>query len=690
MAAVLRLAWHDLRRAYVRNLLSALAIAFGAATLVAADQISQSVTAEINRTAESEAITAFMTEQLNVGLTVIGLVVTAGAAFVAFNAFSMSVSQRREDFGRLRAVGMTPQQVTATVLVEAAAVGLLGGVAGALAGVALSRGLVAIVQASSEMFNRFGQGQISLERLAWAAALGMIVATLAALPPARRASRVSPLAALRIAAPGGITPLRAGAAVVAVALSLVLWTWLALDPPGSWIEPPWADRLSVALAALWLMCLGLLAPVLIDQTGRLTRRPLAATLGAAGRLACDNLRRARGRVAATVLTLAVGVAMIVGVTGYMTYWFEELFFRTAETALRDNPGFGFFPIDINQGLQAYAGVTDFTMPDGLRSQVETVAAGRAAVLETYFVLAPEVSFLGERYFSYILDFETVRRSGNLMFSFAEGDWSRALALADDGCALLLTRAVAARNDAALGDQITLATPSGPLVCRVAGIGPTFVGASIISDAALGSYGLAAPVALSVFADEGVAREALRRDLQALADETPGVWMLDLTVMTNMQREGMKSIQVVMDGMLLLAVVSAALGVVNTVALGLNERRSEFAVLHAVGATSAQRQTIVLAEGMLIGVLGAVLGLMAGVGIVVIYVVVSAGTPFGFPDFPAWPAAIESARPALGRGLLALIAAPILTASAAWLAARRGVRDDARRAKTAVQRPRFPA
>jgi len=87
---------------------------------------------------------------------------------------------------------------------------------------------------------------------------------------------------------------------------------------------------------------------------------------------------------------------------------------------------------------------------------------------------------------------------------------------------------------------------------------------------------------------------------------------------------------------------------------------------------------------------AVFRLLAGVGIVVIYVVVSAGTPFGFPDFPAWPAAIESARPALGRGLVALIAAPILTATAAWMAGRRSVEIYPGRAKTAVKQPRFPA
>jgi putative ABC transport system permease protein len=169
-----------------------------------------------------------------------------------------------------------------------------------------------------------------------------------------------------------------------------------------------------------------------------------------------------------------------------------------------------------------------------------------------------------------------------------------------------------------------------------------------------------------------------------------VWFLDLTVMTDMQREGMKSVQVVMDGMLVLAVVAAALGVVNTVALGTSERRPEFAVLHAAGATSTQRQTIVITEGLLIGFLGALLGLLAGLGIVVIYVVVSAGSAFGFPDFPAWPAAIASARPALARGLLALIVAPILTALSAWLAGRRSVEVYPGRAKTAVKQPRLPA
>jgi ABC-type lipoprotein release transport system permease subunit len=81
----------------------------------------------------------------------------------------------------------------------------------------------------------------------------------------------------------------------------------------------------------------------------------------------------------------------------------------------------------------------------------------------------------------------------------------------------------------------------------------------------------------------------------------------------------------------------------------------------------------MVEGLLIGVFGALLGTLAGAGLVIVYVVTNAGAGFGYPDFPAWEAALSSARPAIVRGLVAMLVAPILTALAAWLPARRAVR-----------------
>ncbi len=411
-----------------------------------------------------------------------------------------------------------------------------------------------------------------------------------------------------------------------------MWSYLAFDPPGAWVGPGQANLLSVLLGATWLACLLLLLPTLTDLASRLVRRPLGALLGPAGRLAADGPRRSRSHAGLTVVSLAVGVGMIVGVAGYMTFWFDELFFRLSSFALRTNPGVGYFPLDVGAGLEAYSELTSLALPDGLRPEVEAIVGDQAVLVDAYFVLIPELSFLGERYFSFVLDPHAVRESGSLFFSFSRGNWERALEIADRGCALFLTPTVAERNGVGLEGTIRLESPTGSLPCTVAGIGPTFVGASIVSLQAVESFGLTSPVGLTLFFPSARVRDQLLPALQAAADRHPGAWLIDLGFIVDMQREGMQSVRVVMDGMLLLAVLTAGLGVANTTIIGLNERRREFGVLRAAGATRGQVEKVFLAEGGLLGILGAGLGLAAGGGVVLIYAVVSAGSPMGFAGF----------------------------------------------------------
>jgi putative ABC transport system permease protein len=267
----------------------------------------------------------------------------------------------------------------------------------------------------------------------------------------------------------------------------------------------------------------------------------------------------------------------------------------------------------------------------------------------------------------------MRGAGELFFSFTWGEWDRALEIADRGCALFITPTVAARNDAWLEDTIRVTTPYGSLPCTVAGIGPTFVGASIISDAGIAAYGLEAPIGVIAFPRSPADRDAFLPGLEALAARHDGVWIMDLARLTMVQREGMKSVSTVMDGMLLLAVFSAALGVINTTAIGAAERRREIGILRAAGAARRQVSLILVTEGLLIGALGSWVGIVAGAGLVIVYVVTTAGAPFGYPDFPAWQAALNSVRPALLQGAIAALAAPLLAAAAAWLPARRAAR-----------------
>ena len=75
----------------------------------------------------------------------------------------------------------------------------------------------------------------------------------------------------------------------------------------------------------------------------------------------------------------------------------------------------------------------------------------------------------------------------------------------------------------------------------------------------------------------------------------------------------------------------------------------------------------MGEAALIGLAGGVLGLVAGVGATLVFIVTYGSNGWGI-SLPLWPTALESARLGLGVGLIGLLAAPVISALAAWLPA----------------------
>ncbi len=84
----------------------------------------------------SDAIGAFLRPVL---LSFGGIAVLVGA-FIIFNAFSMTVAQRRREFAMLRALGASRRQVLAEVTGEALVMGILASVLGILVGLAIAAG----------------------------------------------------------------------------------------------------------------------------------------------------------------------------------------------------------------------------------------------------------------------------------------------------------------------------------------------------------------------------------------------------------------------------------------------------------------------------------------------------------------------------------------------------------------------
>ncbi len=672
------LALRNLAQHRLRTTLSALAVALGAATVVAADVISAALLNSLAGSGDAQKFMTGLLEQLGATLQMVGVGITLAAGFLIFNAFAMAVTQRRRQIGALRALGMTRRQVLRLVLVESLAVGGLGTLFGLVAGPLLGKGTIALMKVIlGEGVFVFSTSNPSLSSLLLATVLGMGIALLSALVPAWQAARVSPLVALReeshvLEKPGFFRKTW----FLGVLMVAVLSACLAVAPPGEWVEYPWDQTLTGAFVLIWLVGWGLIAPSLIGGLGRWTRGPLTRLWGATGRLMADNLRRGRGRVTLTIMTLVVGLTMIIGMTGFIHLAGDELLIPTLVSFERLR-ALIVSPFDVSKGMAAYADLEHIALPPELIAELPQAVGDRARVMDEWrFVIVPELSFFSSSYFSLVADPHDVQFSGDVFFDFIEGDWETAMPIMETGCGVLAPPMIASRNNVSVGETFEVTGKDGPIRCTLAGIGRTFVNSSIVSLAAKDVFSVTEPFLIHVVPQPGADRDQLRADLLDFLERYPGVYLIEPEAMYEAQVKVLEVMPDMLNALLLLAILAAALGVVNTTMMSVAERRRELGLLRAVGATRRQVMRVVTGEAALMGVIGGGLGLVVGVGVVVIIVVTYGGNSWGVPDLDLWGAAWRSVQPALVNGLVGLIAAPFISAGAAWLPARSILRGSA--------------
>jgi len=223
--------------------------------------------AQVVSAAEQDRFTLEGLEQfisiIRIALLVFGGVAVLVGAFTIFNTLSITVAQRTRELGLLRMVGAARRQVLGSVLVEALAVGVLASVVGLVAGLGLAKALDALFDAMKISLPDAGT-VFATRTIVVSLLVGTGVTLVAGLLPAWRATRVSPVAALRDATPGA----------------------------GRVRLPSRAAR---AMASL----LG---------------RPAQAIGGASGGLARRNAMRQPGRTMTTAVALTIGVALVTLVT----------------------------------------------------------------------------------------------------------------------------------------------------------------------------------------------------------------------------------------------------------------------------------------------------------------------------------------------------------------------------------------
>jgi putative ABC transport system permease protein len=662
------LARRNLAQDRLRALVSVVSVALGTAVVVAADFVGAAIRHAGEEMSEGETV-PFVSEFLNVSLSLTGLIILLVAAFLIFNVFGMSVTQRRRQIGTLRSLGMTRRQIGRLVLAEAVLIGGLGAAAGAALGPLLGWLILSLLAAVAGIAH--GAGTITAVNLLLAMSAGMGVTLLATILPAARALTISPLAALRAAAdeapPWSRRQLLTGGALGLV-LTGLFPVYLILDPPAARdLVPPWDGALTALFSLGWLLGWAVALPLILRGTRRAV---LALSRRALPRLMADNLIRAQSRVILTIFTLSLALLTITAVTGVTSFTLNVAMKQTMATAGRTWVIVAMPPVRegaaVDFGVLSGWDLQAMKLSPEFVDEVTAVSGDRASILRLPQVVVPELATLPGMP-AYMADVAELR-AGDL-FEFAEGDWATADPWLREECALLVIPRIAATLGAGVGDRVTVTGARGPVSCVVAGIGANrmMMGTSIIGQGAAADFDvdMERPFGLLARPRPGADVDAVIADSQRLLADYPVYSLIELEKFLADTDGMLATLQGALNGMLLLAIVAAALGVVNATVSGVVERRAELGLLRAVGGTRQQVLAVVVGEAGLLGLVGGAVGALAGLGLVVIFILVNGGNLYGLVDLDLAQSVRLSLPAAARAGLVGLAAAPLIAAFAAY-------------------------
>lgn len=670
MRTLNNLAWRGVRANRARSILSVLAIMIGVAVTIAGSMVGASVRTGILQLAEVRVVMEGIVGMLDPMLLFTGTAVQLAAGFLIFNTFSMAITRQRQQIGGWRSLGMTRTQVLRVILTEALILAVVGVTLGAAVSPLLGQGMISLIKHIMGQILAFGDAAPSLPVIAFAVVMGIGITLLSVLIPARRAARIAPLAALCAPEPANIERAARWQTALGGLIAGGLLVIVIAAPPGNWVQTPVDVLLTIGLLALWLAAVLLILPAVIGVAARMGRRMLP---GAAAQIMTDNLRRARARVTLTAASLTFALILLIGLTGFMQFFFTQGFVATfAPDSERQAMFVSRFDLASGWGRIMAQGFDHLLLNEEETAAILDAAAGRAYAIPFHFAIIPELSFITNSFFTYVVDPAVVRDSGALV-TFSEGSWETALPLMRDGCGTIVSPSIAARHNAGLGDTIQISGLDGMIPCTIAGIGMTAGGASILSDTVRAQVTDMPPVLVYMipYADAG---DALDAALAALRGQHPGISVMPLATMGSMMDESMSLIAASLNAMLVLALLTAAFGVANTVMLSVEERRHEIGLLRALGMTQRQIGRVIVGEAALLGMIGGVIGFAAGIGAVLILVLTYGLNSFGMVSPDLHGAALDSVTPTLVIGGVGVISTPLIAAATAWLSARRVIHE----------------
>jgi putative ABC transport system permease protein len=579
-------------------------------------------------------------------------------AFIIFNTFSITVAQRAREFGLLRTLGASRGQIMREVVAEGLLLGVFGAVLGLFAGIGLAPAL-------DQLFKAFGadlpdSGTVLETRTIVVSLLvGIVITVLAGLQPALRATRVTPLAAMRegVEIPPRIITgvgllIRAGVLAAIVVLAGVLLAKV-LFVVGFVVLAIYVTYLLVKLIRAGSPSHYRVVPALAKAIG-----VLVAWRGITGRLAKENSMRQPGRTMVTAAALTVGIALV----AFVAVFADGLKATIDHTISRSFAGN--LIVENSQGGGEEQGI-----PAGLAPAVERVP-GVDRVTPIAFTVG---RMRGTSSNATITAIDASTFGSVYRIEWQKGSNATLAALRGGGT--IASKKYAKAHHLRLGQAISVLTPANQHVSLKL-IGTVDEEFGILQDLTI-----ALPLARSAFglredafdfvayapgADNARVQPAIDR---LLASQFPQARSRTATQFKEEQAKQVNTLLALIYVLLALSVIVSLFGIVNTLILSIYERTRELGMMRAIGTSRRQLRQMIRYESVITSLIGGVLGLVIGV---IAAVLVAAAFLSGSGYIIAIP---------VGTLVVLLVVAAIAGVIAAQLPARRAARLDFLKAVT---------
>jgi putative ABC transport system permease protein len=513
-------------------------------------------------------------------------------SFVIANTLSITVAQRMRELATLRTLGASRKQVLSSVVLESVVVGAIASVFGLFAGLGIAKGLYALLAATGL--------DIPQETLVLAPrtvlvsiGVGTLIALLASLRPAIRATRIAPIAAVREGAVMPASRFARYALPVSLVVSVVA---IALFSYGSF-----ASGLDTKVRLISLAGGVLLLFVGVAMVAQRVVRPLASILGmpgariggSAGKLARQNAMRNPARTASTAAAIMIGLSLITfvavlgqGLRSSFTSAVDELFVADYNVSGGDNP----------------------------LSSKAAPAIAKAPGVEAVSEIREGEAKIGSKSIGVTGVDANLTKVVNMKWSSGSG--SVPAQLGTDGA--FVKKPYAEDHSLKIGSPVTVKTPTGKVLrLHVDGVfdepkGGSPFGEVSISTAAFDRAFADHDNAFTLLNVTGEPNDEATAALEQSVAAFPTAEVQTRDEFKDSQLSEMKMMLNMLYALLGLSVLVSLFGVVNTLVLSVFERTRELGMLRAIGMTRRQVRRMIRHESIVTALIGAALGI--GVGI----------------------------------------------------------------------------